>query len=73
MTTTPESIALGQRIREARLAAGLSQVAVATSLWQDPRRQPDISDYEAGLVVPGALMLGKIARALGVNVSELIE
>ena len=64
---------IGQRIRQAREAASISQVEAATRAWGDYRRQADWSEYETDKTVPTIPVLRKIAKVLGISVSELIE
>ncbi len=51
--------ALGQRLRVARLAAGLTQQAAAARLgWS----QPNVSQLEAGQEMPSAARLARLAE-----------
>jgi transcriptional regulator with XRE-family HTH domain len=53
--------ALGQRIREAREAQGLSQMQLANRI---ERRQATVSDMEHGRMEPDATTLVRLAQAL---------
>ncbi|HEX6577987.1 MAG TPA: helix-turn-helix transcriptional regulator [Jiangellaceae bacterium] len=53
---------LAEMVYNARTAAGLSQTELAR---QAGTRQSVISAIENGAQIPGGLMLGRIARALG--------
>lgn len=55
---------IGERIRTARLRAGLSQVELADRAGV---RQPTMYRYERRGMVPGAEILTRIAAALGVS------
>jgi transcriptional regulator with XRE-family HTH domain len=52
----------GDRLRRARLAAGLSQLELADKLQVS---QPSISLYETGTAVPDQRLLGRIEAVLG--------
>lgn len=71
--TKKKSVSLGQRIRQAREAAGISQVEAALRAWGDHRRQADWSAYETDRHQPTILVLRKIAEVLGIKISELID
>jgi tetratricopeptide (TPR) repeat protein len=58
---------LGRRIRDARIAAGLTQAELAT----DTVSVGYISRIESGLRRPGATALHRIARRLNITVEEL--
>jgi transcriptional regulator with XRE-family HTH domain len=61
---------IGQRVRAARIAAGLSQGQVAE---RSGVAQPAISRIERGETrEPGVLIMAGIARALDVTVDELV-
>lgn len=60
---------IGDRIREARKRAGMSQAELAARAWVYPSQ---ISNYERGLVTPRWRVLSRIAKALGVPVGDLI-
>lgn len=59
---------LGQRIREAREAAGLTQTELADKIGSEQTR---ISEIERGQHVPQIARLFLLADALGVTVDEL--
>lgn len=61
---------LGQRIKRLRMAAGLSQAALAAQCgW---RSQSRVGNYELGTREPTLADLERIAKAVGVDPSELI-
>lgn len=60
---------MGEKLREARKAAGLSQVELAEKVGC---HQKDISRWESGLHEPGALTLKKMAQALGCSMDDLV-
>lgn len=60
----------GEAIREARLAAGLTQEQLADRIDGE---QTTISRWERGVDVPRDEMRMKVARALGVPVGELFS
>ena len=55
---------MGERLKMARVKAGLSLRALAERVKVSPMA---ISKYERGLVVPGSAMLIKMANALSVK------
>ena len=63
---TPFTIALGERIREARTLRGLSQAQLAQRI---KRRQAAISDMERGRMEPNATALLMLADVLDKPVS----
>lgn len=60
---------LGQRIAEARHAAGLTQRQLGDAIRAD---QMTVSRYERGAMEPGAATLRKLAQALGVTSDHLL-
>jgi transcriptional regulator with XRE-family HTH domain len=60
---------MGEKLKEAREAAGMSQTELAEAVG---RHQKDISLYEKGQREPGALTLKKMAQALGCSMDELV-
>ena len=59
---------MGEKLKRARQAAGLTQVQLAERIGCT---QVDISRWEAGRE-PGALTLKKIAAALGCSMDDLV-
>ena len=59
---------LGQNIKEARIAAGLTQADLAEVVFVSPG---SISHYETGRKVPSSKTLLLIAKAVGKSVDEL--
>lgn len=60
---------MGEKLRAARQAAGVTQVQLADAIGC---RQKDIARWEAGLVEPGALTVKKMAQALGCSMDDLV-
>ena len=60
---------MGDKLKEARKAAGMTQAELAEILGCLPK---DISRYENCKVEPGALTLKKIAIALGCSMDDLL-
>lgn len=60
---------MGEKLKRARQAAGLSQADLAEKVGC---RQKDISRWESGLHEPGALTLKKMAQALGCSMDDLV-
>jgi DNA-binding XRE family transcriptional regulator len=56
------------RLREARQAAGLTQVALAERIGV---KQPHVARWETGRVEPGARTAIKIARAVNAKVEDV--
>ncbi len=65
MTTT-----VGNTIRAARIARGLTLQSVAASLGLTCRQQ--IYEWESGRVCPGPKHLAKLAEVLGLDVRDLL-
>ena len=63
-------IEIGQRIRGARDAAGLTQADLAEKIGTRPGT---ISDWERGGVDQRIEGLAKIAEALGIKIGKLID
>jgi len=61
---------LGQKIKKIRLEKKMSQIALATEINIE---KSNMSRIEAGRTNPTYLTLYKIAIALGVNVSFLVD
>lgn len=59
----------GDKIRVARVNAGLSQIALAKAAETSQDR---VSSIETGRNVPTVAVLARIAEALGVKISDLI-
>lgn len=60
---------MGEKLKAARLSAGLTQTQLAEAVGC---KQKDISRYESGLHEPGALTLKKIAQVLGCSMDDLV-
>ncbi len=65
MTTT-----IGNTIRAARIARGLTLQNVAESLGLTCRQQ--IYEWESGRVCPGPKHLAKLAEVLGLEIADLL-
>lgn len=62
---------VGENIRVARQAAGLSQAALGRALPQ-PTDGPSVSRWERGTVMPGMDNLVALATVLGTDVGWLV-
>ena len=65
MTTT-----VGNTIKAARIASGLTLQSVAESLGLRSRQQ--IYEWESGQVQPGPKHLARLAEVLGLQVTDLL-
>ena len=63
-----ESLSLGERLRELRIAAGISLRKLAEAVGKSP---PFISDVELGRRFPSDEVLGSIAQVLGADFADL--
>jgi transcriptional regulator with XRE-family HTH domain len=63
------AMALGERIRQLRKEAGLSQADLAEKIGADPGR---VSRYEAGRITPSADALVRLAETLNVSIDHLL-
>lgn len=68
--TIKQRTALGEAIRQARLAAGLTQIGLAAKL---KIHQGQLSGYETGYSEPKLSTLARIAAALGVKVESFLR
>jgi transcriptional regulator with XRE-family HTH domain len=59
---------LGERIREIRLAKGITQVQLAHSIGKD---QQSIQRLEAGKINPSIFYLSEIASGLNVTLNDI--
>ncbi len=60
---------MGEKLRAARKAAGMTQAELAEKVGQQQR---DISRWENGLVEPGVLIVKAMAQALGCKMDDLV-
>ena len=60
---------MGEKLKEARLAAGMTQQDLANVLGCKVK---DVSRWENGHVEPKALTLKKMAQALGCSMDDLV-
>lgn len=60
---------LGERIRQLRKEAGLSQAELAEKIGADPGR---VSRYEAGRITPSAEALVRLAEVLNISIDHLL-
>jgi transcriptional regulator with XRE-family HTH domain len=60
---------MGEKLRAARKAAGMTQAELAEKVGQQQR---DISRWENGLVEPGVLIVKAMAQALGCKMEDLV-
>lgn len=65
-----QSSSIGERIREARKAAGLNQAALAARVGVT---QPAVANWESGVHDPRRMMLAKLAEALSTSLEWLAE
>lgn len=63
------AMALGERIRQLRKEAGLSQADLAEKISADPGR---VSRYEAGRITPSAEALVRLAETLNISIDHLL-
>lgn len=61
-------VSIGERIKQARIRAGLTQVDLAAAIDMDPS---SVSHWERDVVEPQSASLAAVARALGVTVDSL--
>ena len=61
---------LGENIKQARKAAGITQKALAEAL---DVYQKDISRWETNELVPNTLTFAKICKVLGASADEILE
>jgi len=67
---TPSLIALGEAVRSARLARGISQEDLAARAGLD---RSYMSSIERGAQNPGIVSVLRVANALGMTASELFS
>ena len=60
---------MGEKLRAAREAAGLTQTQLADKVGVQQR---DISRWETGRREPGVLIVKKMAQALGCSMDDLV-
>lgn len=70
MEKNPDLISLGARIKEVRLAKGMTQLELASALGKD---HSSIARIESGRVNPSYLYLKELAKGLGVSLSTLLD
>lgn len=63
-------VRLGKRVRELRISAGLSQEELG---FRADMKRSYVSDLERGTRSPSVRALGRLATALGVHPSALLE
>ena len=63
-------MSIGENMRKARKAAGVSQVDLAERLQV---HQKDISRWESGIHTPTLEMFTKICKGLNVSADEILE
>jgi len=69
-TESPDSPAIGPRVRELRVRKGWSQQALAERVGV---RQKQISSYERGINVPSGEILIALARAFDISLDYLAQ
>lgn len=60
---------MGEKLRSARKAAGMTQVQLADALGC---HQKDIARWEAAAVEPGVMTVKAMARILGCSMDDLV-
>jgi putative transcriptional regulator len=60
---------LGAKIRDTRIAKGLTQAQLAHTINKD---QQSVQRLEAGNINPSFYYLVEVAKGLGVNIAELV-
>ncbi len=70
MEKNPDLISLGARIKEVRLAKGMTQLELASALGKD---HSSIARIESGRVNPSYLYLKELAKGLEVPLSTLLD
>jgi len=65
-----DGVIFGRRLRELRLARGLTQQQLAALIDSN---HPFISNMERGLTLPGLAMLVRLSDALALNLSEMVK
>lgn len=60
---------MGEKLRAARKAAGMTQAELAEKVGQQQR---DISRWENNLVEPGVLIVKAMAQVLGCKMEDLV-
>ena len=70
MEKNPDLISLGARIKEVRLAKGMTQFELASALGKD---HSSIARIESGRVNPSYLSLKELAKGLGVPLTTLLD
>lgn len=60
---------MGEKLKAARKAAGMTQVQLAAALGC---HQKDIARWESGQIEPGVLTVKKMAQALGCSMDDLV-
>lgn len=63
-------VELGTKVREIRLAKGLTQVELAHIINKD---HPSINKLENGKVNPSYIFLSEVAEGLGVDIKDLMS
>lgn len=61
---------IGKRIKELRVAKGISQQELAAEIEYE---KSNMSRLESGRVNPKIATLYKVAKALGISVSDIVE
>ena len=67
---TPRQVEFGDRVRAFRIEAGLSQEALA---YESDINRSYIASLEAGQRNPSLDLMARLARALGVDLADLVQ
>ena len=60
---------MGEKLKAARKAAGLTQAQLAEAIGC---KQKDVSRWEAGQIEPGGRIVKKMAQVLGCSMDDLV-
>jgi len=70
MEKQDELIALGEKVRKARMAKGISQTELANNIGKD---QPSLNRLERGRINPSYIYLLEVCEGLEMSLIELLE
>lgn len=70
MEKQDELIALGEKVRIARIAKGISQTELANNIGKD---QPSLNRLERGRINPSYIYLLEVCEGLEMTLIELLE
>ena len=70
MKKQEELIALGEKVRKARMSKGISQTELANNIGKD---QPSLNRLERGRINPSYIYLLEVCEGLEITLVELLE